>query len=87
MTGGTGKAGHWIVKHLLERGYDVVNVDVRHPERPECKSLTADLTDLGQTIDAFNVKDFRAELQGRTALISNRRAKELLGWKQEFYLR
>jgi nucleoside-diphosphate-sugar epimerase len=54
VTGGTGKAGHWIVKHLLERGYDVVNVDVRHPERPECKSLTADLTDLGQTIDAFS---------------------------------
>ncbi|HTV18099.1 MAG TPA: NAD(P)-dependent oxidoreductase, partial [Polyangiaceae bacterium] len=54
VTGGTGKAGHWIVKHLLERGYDVVNVDVRHPERPQCKSLTADLTDLGQTIDAFS---------------------------------
>jgi nucleoside-diphosphate-sugar epimerase len=22
VTGGTGKAGRWIVKHLLERGYD-----------------------------------------------------------------
>jgi nucleoside-diphosphate-sugar epimerase len=54
VTGGTGKAGHWIVKHLLERGYDVVNVDVRQPERPECRCLTADLTDLGQTIDAFS---------------------------------
>jgi nucleoside-diphosphate-sugar epimerase len=54
VTGGTGKAGHWIVKHLIERGYDVVNVDVRLPEQPLCKSLTADLTDLGQTIDAFS---------------------------------
>ncbi len=54
VTGGTGKAGHWIVKHLIERGYEVVNVDVRLPERPACKCLTADLTDLGQTIDAFS---------------------------------
>jgi nucleoside-diphosphate-sugar epimerase len=54
VTGGTGKAGHWIVKHLIERGYDVVNVDVRLPEQPLCKCLTADLTDLGQTIDAFS---------------------------------
>jgi nucleoside-diphosphate-sugar epimerase len=54
VTGGTGKAGHWIVKHLIERGYEVVNVDVRSPERPPCKCLTADLTDLGQTIDAFS---------------------------------
>ena len=54
VTGGTGKAGRWIVKHLIERGFDVSNVDIRHPERPQCKSLTADLTDLGQTIDAFS---------------------------------
>jgi nucleoside-diphosphate-sugar epimerase len=54
VTGGSGKAGHWIVKHLLERGYDVVNVDVHLPERPQCRGLTADLTDLGQTIDAFS---------------------------------
>jgi nucleoside-diphosphate-sugar epimerase len=54
VTGGTGKAGHWIVKHLIERGYDVVNVDTRQPEQPQCRGLTADLTDLGQTIDAFS---------------------------------
>jgi len=54
VTGGTGKAGHWIVKHLIERGCDVVNVDVQQPERPQCRGLTADLTDLGQTIDAFS---------------------------------
>jgi nucleoside-diphosphate-sugar epimerase len=54
VTGGTGKAGHWIVKHLIERGYEVVNVDLRLPERPACKCLMADLTDLGQTIDAFS---------------------------------
>jgi nucleoside-diphosphate-sugar epimerase len=54
VTGGTGKAGRWIVKHLVERGYDVVNVDTRLPERPECQCLTADLTGLGQTVNAFS---------------------------------
>jgi nucleoside-diphosphate-sugar epimerase len=34
-----------------------------------------------------HVKDFRAELPDRTALVSNRRAQQVLGWKQEFYLR
>jgi len=33
-----------------------------------------------------NVVDFRAELNGRASLISNRRAKELLGFKQQFFL-
>jgi hypothetical protein len=32
------------------------------------------------------VQDVRAPLEGRAALISNRRAKELLGWKQQYYL-
>jgi nucleoside-diphosphate-sugar epimerase len=54
VTGGTGKAGHWIVKHLVESGYDVVNVDQRVPDQPICHCLTADLTDLGQTIDALS---------------------------------
>lgn len=53
VTGGTGKAGQWIVKHLVEHGYEVVNVDVRLPQEPSCKCLTEDLTDLGQTIDAL----------------------------------
>jgi nucleoside-diphosphate-sugar epimerase len=32
------------------------------------------------------VKDLRAEFTGRQSLISNRRAQELLGWKQKFFL-
>ena len=57
ITGGAGKAGHWILKHFLESGYKVTNVDTR-PPAPEllelgCHHLTADLTDLGQTVDAL----------------------------------
>lgn len=54
VTGGTGKAGHWIVRHLLESGYEVVNVDLRKPQQPACQHLEADLTDLGQVVDAFS---------------------------------
>lgn len=54
ITGGAGKAGHWILKHFIDQGYLVTNVDAR-PPAPEldCHHLTADLTDLGQTIDAL----------------------------------
>ena len=54
VTGGTGKVGSWVIKHLIEVGYDVVNVDTRLPAQPECRCITADLTDLGQVIDAFS---------------------------------
>ncbi len=54
VTGGSGKAGHWIVKHLVETGYDVVNVDSRAPAERLCHHISADLTDLGQVIDAFS---------------------------------
>ena len=54
VTGGSGKAGHWIVKHLLESGYDVVNVDNRRPAVEQCRTITADLTQLGQVVTAFS---------------------------------
>ncbi|EDY81046.1 hypothetical protein VDG1235_663 [Verrucomicrobiia bacterium DG1235] len=54
VTGGSGKAGHWIVKHLVEEGYDVVNVDTRPPVEPLCHTINADLTDLGQVVNAFS---------------------------------
>jgi nucleoside-diphosphate-sugar epimerase len=54
VTGGSGKVGSWVIKHLVEVGYNVVNVDTRLPAQPECQCITADLTDLGQVIDAFS---------------------------------
>jgi nucleoside-diphosphate-sugar epimerase len=54
ITGGAGKAGHWILQHFIEQGYLVTNVDTRPPAAElDCHHLTADLTDLGQTIDAL----------------------------------
>ena len=46
VTGGSGKAGRWVVRHLREHGHDVVNVD-RVPS-DEVHTYRADLTDLGQ---------------------------------------
>lgn len=54
VTGGSGKAGHWIVKHLLEQGYEVVNVDCRNPQVEQCRTIVADLTQLGQVVTAFS---------------------------------
>lgn len=59
VTGGCGKAGRWVVRHLLDLGCRVTNVDSRpSAEVPEpargAHYLQTDLTDLGQTIDAFS---------------------------------
>ncbi len=54
VTGGSGKAGHWIVKHLVEEGYDVINVDTRRPAVAQCRTIVADLTQLGQVVAAFS---------------------------------
>jgi nucleoside-diphosphate-sugar epimerase len=54
VTGGSGRAGHVIVKDLLDHGYDVVNVDVNsHPE-PLCPFRKCDVTDYGQVFAALH---------------------------------
>ena len=59
VTGGSGKAGRAIVRHLLERGHEVLNVDIvpsaesRGPDSP-APFLAADLTDFGQAFEVLN---------------------------------
>jgi nucleoside-diphosphate-sugar epimerase len=53
VTGGSGKAGRWVVRDLRERGHDVINVDWRHDGSAHGLCLTTDLTDLGQCSDAL----------------------------------
>ena len=48
VTGGSGKAGRWVVRDLRERGHDVLNVDVTHDGSVHGLCVLADLTDLGQ---------------------------------------
>jgi len=55
VTGGTGKAGQWVVRNLAEAGHEVVNFDVA--DRPELELpgefCRVDLTDAGRVYDAL----------------------------------
>ena len=53
VTGGSGKAGRWVVKHLREAGHSVLNVDWTHDGSQHGLCLVADLTDPGQCYDAL----------------------------------
>jgi nucleoside-diphosphate-sugar epimerase len=55
VTGGTGKAGQWVVRNLADAGHEVVNFDVAN--RPELELpgefCRVDLTDAGRVYDAL----------------------------------
>ncbi|MWV47243.1 NAD-dependent epimerase/dehydratase family protein [Paenibacillus sp. HJL G12] len=53
ITGGSGMLGRWVVKHFVEQGYEVLNVDSRRPDEELCPTLIADLEDLGETYGAL----------------------------------
>ena len=53
VTGGTGKAGRWVIERLREADHDVLNVDQRHDGSDYGLCLVADLTDPGQCYDAL----------------------------------
>jgi nucleoside-diphosphate-sugar epimerase len=57
VTGGSGKAGRWVVRGLREGGHEVLNVDLVHDGSPHGQCLLADLTDLGQAHEAVAGSD------------------------------
>ena len=54
VTGGSGRAGRPVIRELLEHGHEVLNVDLVPSIDPVAPYLPADLTDLGQTIEALS---------------------------------
>lgn len=53
VTGGSGKAGRATIGALVDRGEEVLSVDLAgHPDVP-CEQLAADLTDFGQAVEAL----------------------------------
>jgi nucleoside-diphosphate-sugar epimerase len=54
VTGGSGKAGRWVVRGLRERGHDVLNVDVVRDGSEHGLCVVTDLTDLGQARDVID---------------------------------
>jgi nucleoside-diphosphate-sugar epimerase len=55
VTGGSGKAGPWVIADLLEHGYHVINVDTR--PSTQVHTFRADLTDLGQVYGVLEGRD------------------------------
>jgi nucleoside-diphosphate-sugar epimerase len=53
VTGGSGKAGRAVCRHLVERGYTVLNIDMVASPDPVCPLLKVDLTDFAQVMDAM----------------------------------
>lgn len=49
--------GRYVVREFVERGYDVLNVDVRPSEDPVCPTLIADLEQLGECYSALTGAD------------------------------
>ena len=53
FTGGSGKAGKYAVQHLLDHGYQVLNIDAKPLANPKVRTLITDITDQGQVLNAF----------------------------------
>jgi nucleoside-diphosphate-sugar epimerase len=53
VTGGSGKAGRWVVRDLRAHGHDVTNVDVVHDGSDFGLCVLADLSDAGQARDVL----------------------------------
>jgi nucleoside-diphosphate-sugar epimerase len=57
VTGGSGKAGRWVVRDLRDHGHDVLNIDVVHDGSPHGQCVLADLTDLGSALEVMRRAD------------------------------
>jgi nucleoside-diphosphate-sugar epimerase len=53
FTGGSGKAGKYAVQHLLDHGYQVLNIDTKPLANPKVRTLITDITDQGQVLNAL----------------------------------
>ncbi|AJQ96304.1 NAD-dependent epimerase/dehydratase family protein [Gynuella sunshinyii] len=53
FTGGSGKAGKYVIAYLLEKGHRVLNVDLVALDLPGVDNLIADITDSGQVFNAL----------------------------------
>lgn len=64
VTGGSGKAGKWVVRDLVEHGYSVLNLDLRASADLPAPTLFTDVTEPGQLYNAlsspFTIPELRA---------------------------
>ncbi|WP_176086468.1 NAD(P)-dependent oxidoreductase [Martelella sp. HB161492] len=55
FTGGSGKAGREVVPYLLNKGYDILNLDIAPLAIAGVNTLNVDLTDSGQVFNALSM--------------------------------
>lgn len=55
VTGGSGMAGKWVVKDLVNHGYEVVNLDRVPMKDLLVRTVITDLTDAGQVFNALSM--------------------------------
>lgn len=53
FTGGSGKAGKHVVPYLLDRGHQVINIDLVPLDYPGLNNLIVDINDSGQVFNAM----------------------------------
>lgn len=53
VTGGSGKAGRYIIEDLLSHGYEVINVDIKHHVDSLGIPIEVDLSNLGQVYNVL----------------------------------
>ncbi|MDP8997876.1 MAG: NAD(P)-dependent oxidoreductase [Pseudomonadota bacterium] len=53
FTGGSGKAGRYSLMHLKDKGYEVLNVDLKDSKVDGVYTLSADLTQSGEVFNAL----------------------------------
>ncbi|CRL18214.1 NAD-dependent epimerase/dehydratase [Penicillium camemberti] len=54
VTGGSGKAGQFVIKELLNAGHTILNLDLMAMEHPDVHTLKTDLADSGQVFNALS---------------------------------
>lgn len=57
VTGGNGLVGRTVVKELADQGYDVLNCDLSMPEEKLCRTMIADLNNLGEVYGVLEGAD------------------------------
>ncbi len=55
FTGGSGKAGRHVVPWLVNKGYEVLNLDLKPLDHPGVPTLVTDVTDSGQVFNALSM--------------------------------
>ena len=55
FTGGSGKAGRHVVPYLLDKGHEVLNLDLVPLKHPGVNTLITDVTDCGEVFNALSM--------------------------------